>query len=337
MTLRIRSKLKDILRDFLAMFGYDIVPRYTVFDWQISESAINIASSYLPDGARQDLKPDNPRLLKLQSRYRDYQDYPSEEVFLWTPDRIRAEDLINFRGHNAFLFQEGRLNRNPFGYLLAYYYLKSIDRYCLLETLEEDSAFGAISYLFNRNQVSRDLLDSVLEIYFLDEHLGLMERNNLTVLDIGAGYGRLAHRMAVAIPGLHEYICTDAVPQSTFLSEYYLKFRDVTEKTRVVPLDRVQQSLEPGSIDLAVNIHCFSECTLPVIEWWMDLLEEKRVPALMVVPNSARGLLTNDRVDFQPLIEARGYRLATRQPKYKDPVIQRYALNPDFFHLFLRE
>jgi len=335
--MNIRSKLRFILSGFLAKFGYEIVPRYTVLDWQINESAINKAKPFLPGGARQDLKLDNPRLLHLQSRYRNYQDYPSDEVFLWTPDRIRAEDLINFRGHNAYLFQEGRLNRNPFGYLLAYYYLKSIDCYGLLETLEEDSAFGAISYIFGGNQVSRDLLDSVLEIYFLDEHLGLMKRDDFTILDIGAGYGRLAHRMVEAIPGLGDYICTDAVPQSTFLSEYYLKFRDVTEKTRVVPLDKVKQSIEPGSIDLAVNIHCFSECALPVIEWWMDLLEDKRVPALMVVPNSARGLLTNDRVDFQPLIEARGYRLTTRQPKYEDPVVQRYALNPDFFHLFLRE
>jgi hypothetical protein len=337
MAVSARSKFKEILREILAKFGYDIVPRYTVLDWQTDESALTRISPYLPDGARQDLEPENPRLLDLQSRYRDCRDFPSEEVFLWTPDRIRAEDLINFRGHNAYLFQEGRLNRNPFGYLLAYYYLKSIDRYGLLETLEEDSAFGAICYQFDGHQVSRDLLDSILEIYFLDEHLGVMERENLTVLDIGAGYGRLAHRMAEGLPGLQKFICTDAVPQSTFLSEYYLKFRDLSDKVQVIPLDRVQESIEPGSIDLAVNIHCFSECALPAIEWWLNFLVEKRVPTLMVVPNSARGLLTNDRIDFQPLIEARGYRLTTRQPKYKDPIVQRYALNPDFFHLFFRE
>jgi hypothetical protein len=143
--------------------------------------------------------------------------------------------------------------------------------------------------------------------------------------------------MALAVPGLQEYCCADAVPESTFLSDYYLNFRSTEKKTRVIPIDRVYQEIEPGSIDLALNIHCFSELALPAIEWWLDLLDEKRVPALMIVPNSKKGLLTNERVDFQPLVENRGYRLAVRQPKYSDPVVQRYALNPDFFHLFLRE
>ncbi|MFL7813368.1 MAG: putative sugar O-methyltransferase [Anaerolineales bacterium] len=337
MPLEILSQVKQVLRNVLRKYGFEITPSSTVFDWQIDGNALQRAEPFLPEGAREYLRADNPQLLDLQSRYQDYDNYPYGEVFLWTPDRIKPEDILYFRGHNAYLFQEGRLNRNPFGYLLAYYYVKSLDRYHLLETLEEDNAFGAISYHFDSRDVSRDLLDSILEIYFLDEHLGVMSNTNLTVLDIGAGYGRLAFRMAQGIPGLREYCCTDAVPESTFLSDYYLNFRGTGEKTRVIPIDRVYQEITPGTIDLAVNIHCFSEMTLPAIEWWMDLLDENRVPAIMIVPNSKTGLLTNDRVDFQPLVEDRGYRLAVRQPKYSDPVVQRYALNPDFFHLFLRD
>lgn len=335
--MRIRSQVKQVLRKALGKFGFEIVPSSTVLDWQIDGNVLQCAEPYVPEGAREYLRPDNPKLLELQSRYQVYQDYPSGEVFLWTPDRIKPEDLLYLRGHNAFLFQEGRLNRNPFGYLLAYYYVKSLDRCHLLETLKEDNAFGAVSYHFDGRQVSRDLLDSILEIYFLDEHLGVMEMEDLSILDIGAGYGRLAHRMAFAVPGLTQYYCTDAVPESTFLSDYYLNYRNTGEKTRVIPIDRIYQEIEPGSIDLALNIHCFSEMALPAIEWWLDLLVEKEVPALMIIPNSKKGLLTNDLVDFQPLVEGRGYRLSVRQPKYKDPVVQRYALNPDFFHLFLRE
>ena len=34
-------------------------------------------------------------------------------------------------------------------------------------------------------------------------------------------------------------LCTDGIPESTFVSEYYLRFRGVTDKTRVVPLVRI--------------------------------------------------------------------------------------------------
>ncbi len=335
--MSIRSQIKGILQSILAKYGLVVVPSSAVLDWQIDGKAITRVDPFLPEGCKEILQADNPQLLSLQTRYQEYDNYPSEEVFLWTPERIKAEDLLNFRGHNAYLFQEGRFNRNPFGYLLAYYYIKSLDRYHLLESLEEDSAFGAISYQMDGRQVSRDLLDSILEIYFLDKHLDLMGKKDLSILDIGAGYGRLAHRVAAALPDLGKYYCTDAVPESTFLSDYYLSYREVDEKCKVLPLDRVKAEIEPGSIDLAVNIHCFSEITLPAIEWWLNLLVEKSVPALMIVPNSASGLLTNDRSDFEPLLRDRGYRLAFRQPKYQDPIVQRYALNPDYFHLFLRE
>ena len=53
------------------------------------------------------------------------------------------------------------------------------------------------------------------------------------MLDIGAGYGRLAHRMSAAFPQLEDYCCVDAVPESTFLSEYYLRHRGCTPPARV--------------------------------------------------------------------------------------------------------
>jgi 2-polyprenyl-3-methyl-5-hydroxy-6-metoxy-1,4-benzoquinol methylase len=66
--------------------------------------------------------------------------------------------------------------------------------------LEEDDDFGAEVFDFHGKVVSRDLLDSIIEINFLDRHLGFSSRRAVNVLDIGAGYGRLAHRMATAFP-----------------------------------------------------------------------------------------------------------------------------------------
>ena len=56
----------------------------------------------------------------------------------------------------------------------------------------------------------------------------------LRLLDIGAGYGRLAHRLAESVPAT-EIMCTDAVPASTFLSEFYLRFRGVDNRATAVP------------------------------------------------------------------------------------------------------
>ncbi|MCJ7735238.1 MAG: hypothetical protein MUP11_11890, partial [Anaerolineales bacterium] len=142
------------------------------------------------------------------------------------------------------------------------------------------------------------------------------------------------HRMVKALPNLKSYYCADAIPVSSFIAEYYMRFRGIDNKAHVAGLDTIQNDIKVGEIDLAVNIHSFSECTLTAIEWWLKLLREKEVPALMIVPNSGTDLLTNDGQDFQHLVEQYGYQLVTREPKYKDPVVQKYALSPDYFYLF---
>ena len=109
---------------------------------------------------------------------------------------------------------------------------------------------------------SRDLLDSTIELNFLEKYLKLSRRENLNILDIGAGYGRLAHRTANTLSNLSTYFCTDAVPESTFLSEYHITFRNLEDRVTVVPLDEIEQCIREWNIYLAVNIHSFSECSL---------------------------------------------------------------------------
>jgi hypothetical protein len=137
------------------------------------------------------------------------------------------------------------------------------------------------------------------------------------VLDIGAGYGRLAHRMVTALPGIAQYLCTDAVAVSTFVSDYYLRFRGV-EKACVIPLDKIEGTLRDHPVDLAINVHSFSECQFPAIEWWARLLSKHRVKYLMVVPNPAEDgrLLTDYGRDFLPLLERYGYRDVLKEPKF---------------------
>jgi hypothetical protein len=219
-------------------------------------------------------------------------------------------------------------------YALTTYYVKSIDHLRLLELLEEDEFFGIFTFRFDNRLISRALLDSIIEIYFLEKHLSLSTSKDMTILDIGAGYGRLAHRMLSALPNIQTYLCTDAVAISTFISSYYLRFRNMEGKAKVVPLDEIQSTLQNRSVNIAVNIHSFSECQISAIDWWLSLLEKSGVKYLMIVPDDAKLLITTDGKDFSKIIEKHGYKLMAKEPKYRDPGVHEYAVAPVYHYLF---
>ena len=291
-------------------------------------------ASPLPPGAASRLRADHPRLLELKRRYASFDESVTRPL-VWTSGYVAPQDLLYFRGDNAYLWQVRGLNMDPAGYALATYYVMSIDTLGLLDRLAEDECFGNFVFRIAGKVVSRDLLDSILEIYFLARHLGLESR---AIVDIGAGYGRLAHRLLGATSGVQRYLCADAIAESTFISEYYLGFRGLEARARAVPLDEIDNALAIEPVDIAINIHSFSECQPAAIDWWVALLARHRVKHLMVVPNQLEHggtlLLTNQRDDMRPLFERYGYREIAREPKYRDPLVQRHAVNPTWHYLF---
>lgn len=311
---------------------------FMLYDWRKKPEAQADASQRpLPDDAANYLIKSNPKLIELQTKYADF-DAEVTTPLIWTDDYVSPADMLYFRGDNAYVWQLRGTNMHPVAYTLTTYYIKSIDKLGLLDKLHEDSYFGNYVYPVDNRLVSRDLLDSLLELYFLETHLQLATLENLTVLDIGAGYGRLAHRTINAFPNCAEYLCTDAFALSTFIADYYLRFRNIDDKARSIPLYEIEKTLRGRSIDVAVNIHSFSECQLSAIEWWLSLLQANRVKFLMVVPNArdhgGACLQTNDGKDFGSLIEKYGYKLIVKEPKYNDPVVQKYAINPTYYYLF---
>ena len=276
------------------------------------------------------------RLSELSARYRKF-DSSVTVPAVWDEAIVSDADLHNFRGDTPYIWQRAHLNLNEVACALSYYYLKSSPCSDLFEELTEDGAFGALTMALDGRQVSRDLVDSVGEIDFLRRHLqvGIIRRS---VIDIGAGYGRLPHRLVEAFGEQVEVFATDAFAASTFLSEYYLAYRRTGVK--VLPLDEVQQALAPGTVDIATNIHSFSECTVEAIDWWLDLLARLEVRYLLVTPNrsSADGLRcqTNVGEDMSGIFEKHGYRLIVREPRHHDPFIQRFGLDPCTFFLFER-
>lgn len=296
----------------------------------------------MEDGPDSYLRAENNRLRELIERYNDLS-IPAVSASRWSRDYIDNEvNLKEFRGDCAYVWQL-RDGNQEHHHVVTALYTQSIDTLGLFNLLQEDSAFGALVHSYNdRYTISRDFLDSINEILFLERHLKVSTIDNLNVLDIGAGYGRLAHRMAVGLPNLGHVYCVDAIPESTFLSEYYLHYRGVADKAHAIPIYNIEDALEKNSVQLATNIHSFSECTLESITWWLDLLARHSVKYLMIEPNAGTYAgeklvsfeLDKHRIDYSRNIESRGYKLIAREPTYLNPSVQKLGVSPTYYYLF---
>jgi len=329
----IKRSIGTSLNRVLLRYDAQIVPSSILHEWQRVRIDRPSRSTWtLPEDAARYLTPDNPKLIELQQRYGAC-DPDVTTPYIWTDRHVRPEDVAYFRGDNAWVWQVRGRNANVLACALSLYYLKSIDHLGLLERLVEDDSFGNFTFTIAGCKVSRDLLESIAEIYFLDRHLGVTSQTGLRVLDIGAGYGRLAHRIVSALPGIDRYFCTDAIAVSSFVCDYYLRFRGLA-KAQVVPLDELDDKLRDHPVDLAINVHSFSECRPQAIEWWARLLSKHRVRHLFIAPNGGGDrLLTDNGHDFLPLLERHGYRTVLKEPQFLDPVVQEYGLLPTWYHL----
>jgi FkbM family methyltransferase len=336
---RARRRARSILESRLRRRGYGLVR----LGGEDSEWERMLADRSVPppEGATEVLRPDSSRLLELREMYEQL-DWPVCTHSRW--QRHNLEDWLDltwFRGDTSYVWhyrEAPRVSKLKFFVFLRY--VVERDRLGLVDTLGEDGAFGCFTYDFpGYPRCSRDLLDSVSELDFLDRHLGITSREGLRVIDVGAGYGRLAHRAAQALDRLGDYCCVDAVPESTLLSEYYTGFRGVSPPVRVVPLPEVP-ALPAGGFDLAVNVHSFSECPRAAIAWWMDELARLEVPTLFVVPNEASGFLSletdGSRLDYLGAIEEAGYRLKVDEPMFLDDGVRELVDVHDRYYLFER-
>jgi len=244
----------------------------------------------------------------------------TEHVSPFWAAHLPKVDPEKFRGHGQYLDTSGYNARG------IVRHLRDAGQY--IDCLTEDEAFGCEPLFVDGRPVSRDLLDSMLEIAFL-ESCGALS-SAARVLDIGAGYGRLAHRITTAFPETFVY-CTDALPLSLSLCARYLDFRRVSRAVVVSP----DKLAEIGNLDLAVNVHSWSECTREAIRWWLDWLAEREVPRLFILPHTREIAAYSDTAgggrgeSYLPDLEARGYRLAA---EWHGPDAQ-----PKDYYLFTRE
>jgi hypothetical protein len=328
-----KRRLYEGVNSWLERYGFKLMKSQMLYEWQKNPPTFpSYRPSQLPQGSESYLIPSNSRFQELKARYSAF-DGAVTTPFVWTDDMVRLNDMLYFRGDNAYVWQIRGFNMNVLSYALMTYYVKSIDKLGLLEKPKEDDLFGVYSFEVDNKLVSRDLLDSIIEIHFLEKHLHISTHNNLRILDIGAGYGRLAYRMVNALANIEQFLCTDAVPVSTFICEYYLRFRKLEDKAKAVPIDEIEQTLEQSPVDLAINIQSFPECKISAIEWWLSFLAKHRVKNLMIVLDYPE-LRTHEGLDFGNLVKTYGYRLVVKESTCQDKVVQQYTVNPSYLHLF---
>lgn len=208
-------------------------------------------------------------------------------------------DLASFRGHRHYLYQD----MNPANFEQCERHLREVDDWHLLDQFSEEGAFGALLINVNGKLVSRDLLDSIEEITYLRRFLGWQREQAVKVLDIGAGYGRLAHRLCEAMPNA-EVWCTDAIAESVWVCENYLAYRGVS-RAYVASCVKIEAAIEDVQFDVATAIHSLSECSPEGVTWWIDLLRTHRVPYVLYVANPSYPLLDQFSAGGYELIDTR--------------------------------
>lgn len=259
------------------------------------------------------LTRDNPQLLALEVAYRASSHFDKLlKGSAWEAFE-RGINMQQFRGEAQYMTQL-LFGATEQKYYNTWEYIVSLGLADWLG-LGEDDDFGCITFPMGvSGYISRDLLDSILEMYFLEEVYGRGSAGT-GVLDVGAGYGRFAHRFETVYPDSYVY-CVDAVPVSTFLCDFYLKYRQMD--ISVIPLHRLDAT-HFWPIDLAVNIHSFSEMTLSAINFWLDFISDLGIRHLFVVPHDERWVACEpdgSHPSFKPLIEQHGFKLEAERPKY---------------------
>lgn len=225
----------------------------------------------------------------------------------WRDGHERNIDRERFRGHEQYLGQHG------YPYRAMVEYVRKTPRADWIEVLGEDDAFGCPTEVVDGQVVSRDLLDSIVEIGFLLD-VGALPLD-ARVLDVGAGYGRLAARLVQAVERCSVWCC-DAIAVSAEVCDRYLRHRDAHPRAMVVAPEALEEFSSAEPFDLAVNVHSFSECAIDEVRGWLDVLGRLGVRRLFHVPHfEEMGSNSVERgsghgESYRPDLEARGWRLA---------------------------
>jgi len=130
-----------------------------------------------------------------------------------------------------------------------------------LEKVNKMNLGNPVTINFYGQELSIDYVLSVEEMYFLDATL----KNSKTVLEIGAGFGRLAHSVLENFDNIDEYIICD-LPEMLAVSENFLSTVLTKENFSKISFFPNDQFKFISNADLCINIDSFQEMSSEVVE-----------------------------------------------------------------------
>jgi len=281
-----------------------------------------------------ELTEGNPRLVELQERYLAMGDPPAGP---WGSHGLTPF----FRGDNDYVWQY-RYFASDFRRRLRRYarYVADRDELGAFRRCDEDGGFGCYTTRFAGRRISRDLVDSVHQLNWVCRQLPSLRDDHVRAVDVGAGYGRLAHRIDEVFGSQWSTVSTDGIARSTFLAEFYLRYRGCHDEA-VVPADEIVEHLARWHPTIAFNIHSFSEMRSSSIAWWLRVLEASACRHLLVVTNevdeSIRCLAEDgSRPDVSHLFAEHGFDLVIQEPYILEAEARERANVHNYFTLFAR-
>ena len=246
-------------------------------------------------------------------------------VPIWNRRHTKEVNLRNFRSDNAFVWQKRNYGLSQLE--AAARIAIDLDESKLIDIIVEDGSYGAETYIYEGRVFSRDLVDSILELNYLFK---CFPSGVGKILDIGAGYGRFSYR-ALEVGFTKQAVCVDAVPIGTLTSKVYLDEEIQNNKAQVIGVDELHK-LKNHEIDLAINIHSFSEMSLSAVNLWVEFLNSIQVPWLFVVPNPPT-LSLNNLTSFEDILKSKGFEVFDCREKYADHILKGEAIYPSTFYL----
>ena len=226
---------------------------------------------------------------------------------MWSDWQQRVKDsLPNFCSHPIFVDQSQ--SETEFQSVADYVFERTGGRIDSDGKLR-DAEYGARVVETTRGKLTRMWLDSAVEIEFLSRHMP--EDAGGRILDIGAGYGRLAVALGSLDPD--RYVCVDPVSISTQICRTYCNIFAPKVEVPSLPDFLAIHNAGGYKFDLAINVHSWNECTREQISAWFDILDELKCPLLFTVSHGDNaGKIEGSyyawepgRPSFRPLIEAR--------------------------------
>lgn len=262
----------------------------------------------------------------LEIRYSLYN--KSVGVPIWNRSHTRKVNLRNFRSDNVFVWQKRNYGLSHLE--AAARIAVDLDDLTLIDVMDEDGSYGAETYEYQGKKFSRELVDSILELNYLFK---FFPAGVGKILDIGAGYGRFSYR-ALQAGFAKQAVCVDAIPIGTITSRVYLDQEIRTGKAEVIGVDELDK-LKSSGIDIAINIHSFSEMSLSAVETWVQFLRLIQVPWLFIVPNPPT-LSLNNLTSFEDVLKSNGFQVFDQREKYSDHILKSKAMYPSNFFLLRR-